>query len=185
MYHYFFDRRQALSILAISVGVFYILEQIRIHYSHYIIRIVPTIRYLLRAEEQSRESAGIPYAIGLLLTVACFPKLTSLVAIFALALSDPIAAVIGIRFGRHKWQKRGRGKSIEGSLAFFLSLVGIVFIVHCGLYDYGFFDTLSVAMAVALVGSAFEIAPLKLDDNLSIPLAIAAVHWTATAIAGY
>src|SRR5439155_1144948 len=72
-------------------------------------------RLFVRAEEQVRESAMIPYAIAVLLTILTVPKLAALVAICTLAVADPLAAVVGIRYGR---RRIARNRTLEGSLAF-------------------------------------------------------------------
>ena len=41
---------------------------------------------------------AIPYAIAVLLTVLTVPKRAALVGIVVLAVADPLAAVIGIRY---------------------------------------------------------------------------------------
>ena len=80
--------------------VFFIFfEQIRINYPK-IAYLHLLNKYFLRAEEHLKESAAIPYLMGLLLTIISFPKSISLIAIYTLAISDPLSAIVGIKFGK-------------------------------------------------------------------------------------
>jgi len=73
-------------------------------------------KFLVRAEEQFRESAMIRTPIAVLLTILSVPKPAALVAVYTLAIADPAAAVVGITWGR---RKDSENKSLEGSAAFF------------------------------------------------------------------
>ena len=101
----FLSHQQAVYILGIATTVFYVLEQLRINYPN-AIYLKQLNQYFLRAEEQLKESAAIPYLMALLLTIISFPKSIALVAIFTLATADPLSAVIGIRFGKKTSCKR-------------------------------------------------------------------------------
>lgn len=50
------------------------------------------------------------------------PKLPALLAIYTLAISDPLAAIVGVRFGGHRIR---RNRSVEGSCAFFAATAAI------------------------------------------------------------
>jgi dolichol kinase len=115
-YALFFTHTQAVYILGTVACLVYFLEQIRISYPE-LIRQAPWIeRGFLRAEEQAKESGMIPYAIAILLAIITFPKEAALIAIYTLALADPISAIVGIKFGRRHVVP---DKTVEGSFAFF------------------------------------------------------------------
>ena len=127
-----------------------------------------------RAEEQLKESAMVPYAFAVLLTIITFPKPIALVAIYTLAIADPLSAIFGIKYGKRRIVPH---KSLEGSAAFFISTFLItlgVLAVYTGGVSLGIF---MVTLAVAFVTSGFEMLPLKLDDNLTIPLFTAFALW--------
>ncbi|MDP2720938.1 MAG: hypothetical protein Q8O75_03290 [bacterium] len=48
--------------------------------------------------------------------------------VLVMGISDPLASLIGERFGRHNFKILGNRKSVEGSLSFFLSALVITFI---------------------------------------------------------
>ncbi|MFN3598754.1 MAG: diacylglycerol/polyprenol kinase family protein [Aquificaceae bacterium] len=94
--------------------------------------------------------------LGIFLSFLAFGKGSALVGVLVLAVGDAFAGLVGIRYGR----TRIGNKSLEGSLAFFLStfLVLLPFV--------GMMKALWISLFCALV----EALPLKLDDNFTIPL---------------
>jgi dolichol kinase len=121
----------------------------------------------------------IPYAMAVLLSILTFPKPYALIAIYTLAIADPLSAIIGIRFGKHRIVSH---KSLEGSAAFFTATFFIsFFILYSGETDF-FWVTTGTSLVIALFSSIFEMLPVKLDDNLTIPLAVGFVAWISSAI---
>lgn len=170
VYQFLLTHSRAIYILGFCACVVYILEQIRINYPELAGNIKIINKYLFRAEEQLKESAGVPYVMGLLLTLISFPKVVALVAIYTLAVADPLSAIIGIKYGKNKIVEN---KSLEGSLAFFFSTFFISFFVFYWWTSYVgemLGTTILLSFLVAFFGSLFEMIPLRLDDNLTIPL---------------
>jgi len=108
-----------------------------------------------------REEKGIAsstwYVLGALLVLLFYPRYAALAGILTLALADPMASVIGRKWGR---MKLGAG-SLEGSLVFFL----------VASLTLALFAPWPVAVATALATAAVEAIPWPVDDNLSVPLA--------------
>lgn len=170
IYQFLLTHSRAIYILGFCACVVYILEQIRINYPELAGNIKIINKYLFRAEEQLKESAGVPYVMGVLLTLISFPKVVALVAIYTLAVADPLSAIIGIRFGKTKVVE---GKSVEGSLAFFGASFVITFLVFFWWTSYlqiMLGTIILLSFLVAFLGSLFEMIPLRIDDNLTIPL---------------
>ena len=119
--------------------------------------------------------------MAVLLTIVAFPKHIALVGIYSLAIADPLSAIIGIRFGKHKLTPT---RTIEGSLAFFLSITIVSLVILTGFN--GKFDLLIlfVASLLGILATAFDMIPLKLDDNLTIPLFTSAALWTICTLFG-
>ncbi len=178
VYRYLLTHTQSITILGLCASIVYVLEQFRINYPALAQKIAPMIKNIYRAEEQLKESAGIPFIMGILLTIITFPKLPAVIAIYTLGISDPLSAIIGIRFGKHHIVEH---KSIEGSTAFFLSHFFIVLFVYysANLLD---FKVAIFAFISATIISGFEMLPIKIDDNLTIPLITAIVTWTLCAL---
>ncbi|MDD0853408.1 SEC59/DGK1/VTE5 family protein [Halobacteriovorax sp. GB3] len=176
IYALFLTHNQAVYILGTCACLLYIFEQVRLNYPEYSGTLSRVTKYFLRAEEQLKESASIPFVMGLLLTILTFPKSVSLVAIYTLAISDPLSAIIGIKFGRTRIVPH---KSLEGSLAFFLSCFCIICFVYSPYLETKSWTLLFVAFAVSFSVSVFEMLPIKLDDNLTIPIFSAVTMWLA------
>lgn len=104
-------------------------------------------------------------AAGVLITAALFPPLPASVGILALAFGDGLASLVGKCFGRIPIPFTG-GKTVAGSLACFVA-------IFCSTYVQT--ESAEVALGCALVGTVFELFPLKDLDNLVIPILIASL----------
>lgn len=181
-YALLFTHEQVVHLFGMIACLVYVGDRIRIAYPEVVARHAPWVnRTLVRAEEQVRESAMIPFVIAALLTVIAMPKLAALIAIYTLAIADPLAAVVGIRFGRHRI---AANRSLEGSLAFLIATVVIAALV----LDWGTPATpgqigLS-AGAIGVVGCVCETLPLRIDDNLTIPIFVGFATWAISALFG-
>jgi dolichol kinase len=180
-YALFLSHQETVYILGTGACLLYLMEQIRINYPELASKLMVVSKYLLRAEEQLHESAAIPYAIAILLTLISFPKVVAMIAILTLAWADPLSALIGIKYGKHKIAP---GKSMEGSGAFFIASF------LCSLLTLGFWNghlNASIwlfSLAQAIIVTLFELLPLRIDDNLTIPLFTATVVWILGSLSG-
>ncbi|MCX7956550.1 MAG: hypothetical protein N2643_01470 [Endomicrobia bacterium] len=113
-----------------------------------------------REKEKENISTLIWTLSGAFITILLFSENKSVVTLSLLYLTfgDGIAAIVGVMFGNIKLGSRG--KSLEGSLAFFI----VAFI--CGI----FFVPPLYAFIVALIGAAIEFLPIPLDDNFVLPI---------------
>ncbi|WP_297066170.1 diacylglycerol/polyprenol kinase family protein [Thermococcus sp.] len=118
------------------------------------------INDITREHERNRVAAHIYFAAASFIIVYFFPENVAIGAIALATLGDALAAIIGKTFGRHRFSN---GKSVEGSLAYFLTgmviltpLVGIL-----------------PALIGSLAGTIAEFYNLPPDDNFSNQLAVA------------
>ena len=118
---------------------------------------------VLREEEGPTFMGSTYFIFSTILTILLFPKSIAITSIFILILSDTAAALVGKGVGKI----RIFGKTLEGSIAFFLTSLFIVWI-YPNLNR--FFGSLA-ALGAALI----EILPVRLNDNLSIPLVAGAI----------
>lgn len=181
-YALFFTHEQVVHVFGAIACIVYVLDRIRIAYPESVAQHAPWInRTFVRAEETVRESAMIPFAIAVLLTILTLPKIAALVAIYTLAIADPLAAIVGIRFGRHRLVLN---RTLEGSLAFFAATTTISAVV----FEWGIgppeMTLAAVSFAIGLVSAIFELMPLRLDDNLTIPLFVGSATWFIATVAG-
>lgn len=113
--------------------------------------------FLLKPEEYQGLHGSTYFLTGSFLSILFFEKRVAIVALLFLAFADPMAAVIGGKWGQIKvW----RGKTLEGSLAFFMTSFFLAFPF------LGFLQAFLGALSASLV----EVLPLGIDDNLTIPL---------------
>lgn len=121
---------------------------------------------VLASRREARGPASSSWFLAGALAVSLAAPAYFVPSLLVLALADPTASVVGRRWGRHAL---GAG-SWEGSAAFFAAAAGVL------VPWAGFPEGLLVAGAAA----AAEVAPWKIDDNLTTPLAVATALWATT-----
>ena len=117
---------------------------------------------LFRPDEASTVSGATMLACGYALAWWLFPAAAAERAILVAAVADPMAAMVGSRFGG------GRRKSWAGSAAC-ASTVAVILLLT-GL------PVVTTAFA-AVVAAAVERAPWHGSDNVAIPVGVGAVLW--------
>src|SRR3989304_3909009 len=112
---------------------------------------------VLREEEKPAFMGATYFIFSTIRTILLFPKSIAIAGILILILSDTAAALFGKWIGKIKVF----GKTLEGSMAFLLTSLLIVWI-------YPNLNRQSGSLA-ALGATLIEILPIKLNDNLPIP----------------
>ena len=100
--------------------------------------------------------------IGAALCTLIFSEKAAIIGLLVLSISDSIAAIIGIQFGKTQLFN----KSLEGSAAFFLSASCIVFVLSPAI----FIINLSAVFAATMVEL---LSTPRFNDNLFIPVTTA------------
>jgi dolichol kinase len=177
---YFFTPRTAALAVLIPLTLLFVTIDVARYYHRPIENwFYGTFGWLLRSKEADREKKrlnGATYVlISATLAVIIFPKLIAVTAFMILIISDLTAALVGKRFGKHPFL----GKSLEGSLAFFLSALLVVGIMPKVGYGWGEY---AIGAAAALAGAVIEALPIDIDDNLSVPLVVGSVLWAGYAL---
>ena len=139
----------------------------------YLFPILPAINSV------GRQSLGtFFYAVSIGVLVACFWHLKqpqyAAIGVLIMAWGDGLAALIGQRFGKHKYQVFGAHKSWEGSLTMAVAsyiVCSLIFLFTLG----NVWQTWLISIVVALVASALEAFSLLGIDNLTVPLGSAAL----------
>ena len=131
---------------------------------------------LAHAHEHFRVNSGTWFLTAMFTLGLVAPVWVSAAAIGVLGVGDPLAAIVGRRFGRTPLRA---GRSVEGSAAFVAGGT-IAAAAALSLYhpELGLAAVL-VALAAALAGAVAEVYLPRLDDNLTIPLAAASAAWLA------
>ncbi|NQT62207.1 MAG: phosphatidate cytidylyltransferase [Candidatus Marinimicrobia bacterium] len=112
----------------------------------------------LRQHEKNNLTGATYVFTGAVVAIFLFPKEIAVPALLILSISDTLAALIGIPFGKHKFLK----KSLEGSTAFFISTAVILAIF--------FPESTIISLIIAAIVTLAEAYPMNLDDNFLIPI---------------
>ena len=131
--------------------------------------------FMLREHEKDHERKNLNGAtyvlIAALLVVIIFPKIIGVTAFAILIIGDIFAALIGRKFGKRKFL----AKSLEGTLAFFVTSCIVVLLAP---KVEGTIDEYLIGFFAAAVGAVVEnISHGWADDNLTIPLAVGFTMW--------
>ena len=173
--YYFITEETAAIILGILTAVALILDLGRYLHPETGKIFYKVFGFLLREHEldhKKKNLNGATYVlISALVSVLIFPKVIFISAFSILIISDSAAALIGRKFGKHKFLS----KSFEGTLTFFVSAcIVILFTPKVG----GSFEEYLIGFIGAFVGAIVENVSFKLvDDNLSIPLSVGFAMW--------
>lgn len=119
---------------------------------------------LLRDREAGHLTGATTLAIGYTAAAVLFPGTPALAGILVAGVADAVAAIVGKRFGRHRYPG---GKSVEGSVAFFAVVTAMALLLLPDVRP-------GAVLALALAVTALEALTLRVDDNLYLPLATAA-----------
>jgi len=99
------------------------------------------------------------------------------VAIFAMSYGDGFASVVGIKFGKKKFNVCGDEKSYIGSIAMF-AFTFIMTIVALLYYNIQItYWAISILLLIAFIASIVEAITPKGLDNLTVPFACVLIYW--------
>lgn len=137
-------------------------EVLRAKISESLRKIEEKMLEITREEERFFIGAHIYFAAAALVTLILFPEKVVIGALTVTLISDALAALVGKGFGRHRFKN---GKSVEGSLAYFLS--GFLILI--------FIFPWYVSVIASFAGALAEFYEFPPDDNFSAPVIISAV----------
>lgn len=111
--------------------------------------------------------------ISAFICILIFPKLIAVTSLSILVVSDISSAIIGRKFGRTKFFN----KSFEGTVAFIISAVIMVFII--GILFSAPYSFFIAGIVASIIGAFAEVCSgiCKIDDNFSIPFSVGFTLW--------
>jgi dolichol kinase len=173
--YYFIPQSTAIIILSIFTILAVVLDVSR-HFLPKVGKLFYMIfGFILRKHEKDSRKKNLNGAtyvfISALLGVIIFPKVLFLTAFPILIISDSTAALVGRKYGKHKLL----AKSLEGTLAFFISASIVVLFtpkLNGSITEY-FIGILAAAIGAIVENISFGIA----DDNLTIPISVGLSMW--------
>lgn len=140
-------------------------DVLRLRWSWFRARVHERVGSYLREHEQRGLTSVHYLTLAALVLGVWLPPRVAAAALGFLVLGDALAALVGERWGRPRWGH----KSLEGSLACFAGcmMAGALFLPY---------EMAAVSAAAALV-TVVEALPIRVNDNLSVPFAAAAILW--------
>lgn len=173
--YYFISRELALKILIPLTVFFLVADLIRYFVPPFAKLFYIVFGFLLRKHERDKKKMNLNGATYVLISaVACvllFPKVFVVTSFAVLIISDSSAALIGRKFGKHKFLS----KSLEGTATFFVTACIVILLapkVTGDILEYiiGF---IAVGIGAIVENISYGFA----DDNLTIPLSIGFAMW--------
>jgi dolichol kinase len=154
-------RSVVIAVLAALATIAIAVEIARAHLPAMSARVERSIGMLFRDTEHHAWCGATWMLLAFLAAAVLLPAPVAIAAMWAVAVGDALAALVGRWFGRHRL---GTPKSIEGSLACFLAtLAGALVLARVGVAS-------SIVAATAATVAEWPRRPL--DDNLRIVLAV-------------
>jgi dolichol kinase len=160
-------RAALLVVLAVALGGGLAGDLLRLRYPSLNVLFFRAFRPLASPREERGIASSTWYVTGLLLVAMLFPLGAFVPAVLVLALADPLASYLGRRWGK---KRLGKG-----------SVVGLVVFVVVGTAVLLGWAPPVRALLAAFAAGLVEVAPWKLDDNLTVPVAVAAALTLLTA----
>ncbi len=155
-YYHALSRETAVRLSLAAFLLFLLLDLVRLNW-----RKGNEIAYryfscLLREGEKRTLTTAVYFALSCLICALFFERRVAVLSILLLCVGDPVAALVGSRYG----SIRILNKSLQGSLACFVVgfLVSLCFVPPV------------IAFWAALTATFFELISSRLNDNLSIPI---------------
>ena len=171
--YHFTDKKTMTTIIAILLITSFLMDKLRVKFdviNHPFARKIGLFK-IFRIHEQNNLSALTLSFIAMIICIIISSKPVFNLAVSIMILSDIMAAVVGMLFGNHKIN----GKSIEGSIAFFLTSCVVSLIITI-IYKQSF-GFLLVAIFSSLVATFTELFSKNsyINDNMSIPVSVSIV----------
>jgi phytol kinase len=121
-------------------------------------------------ERKSWGEFFFPVAVAIVFTLADHQRAHYVIPILVLTLGDAVAALVGVRFGRTKYQTEEGSKSIEGSVALFAVTALSVGLPAMLMLDHAPFHAAVLGMCVAVLAALVEAISWRGLDNLFLPV---------------
>ena len=159
-------RGSATLLLGGITATYFIFEILRLFSSRANEFLVRRLRLLMRRGEVREVTGTGYYLLGACFTVALFDPPVAIAAILFLVVGDPAAAIVGKAIGRIRILQ---SKTVEGSFACLATcfLIGLAVFHQVGAR---WPDAARLAVVGAIAAALVELLPLRINDNVTIPL---------------
>lgn len=165
--YYFNNKVITLFIILPILGFFITIEILRFSILRFNERLFIIFKYILKEKERKSLLTTTWFLLSVFLVIILFEKEIAITAILFLIFGDAASNIVGTYLGRTKIGRR----SLEGSLAFFITCLIIGIIIN--------FTKINLAWPIvfwgALAATITEIQPLPVDDNFTIAISSAII----------
>lgn len=154
-------------VLAIAIVLFVPFDFLRHRWPLLNDWLVHAFKPIIRSSEVHKIAGTTYLLIGVAVIVALFPPPVVALTLLFLAFADPLASIVGIKYGKDKIFGH---KSIQGFIAAFMVclLCTAGFLLYHGV---GLDRVLLVGLLAGLIGALAELIPVgSLDDNFTLPV---------------
>lgn len=132
-------------------------------------------RAIMHPHEQKQVASSTWFATALFLLSLTRNPMISVVSVAILGFADPIAGIVGRRWGKIQLIHR---RTLEGSIAFlFVGVLASLAVLSLWHSSFLWWEAIIIALSASSLATLAELMSRKLDDNLTIPLAAAAGAW--------
>ncbi len=172
---FFLSQALASIILALAIIIFYGLHIARNFVEpvqeYYMKHFGPLLR------EHEKDLHTLPgafwFLVGTLIVVYSFDMNIARTSLLCLSFGDPIAAMVGIRFGGPKIFVRCNGKGSKSVIGCTACFCTCFMVAYFGMYESG----LEVWLLTGVVATTMEASSCALDDNVLIPVGTGTALW--------
>ena len=162
---FFFDQREFAIIIGFCTIVILLFEIARIRSQKLNRLFMRILGQIIRDFEGRGRLTGATYVmVSSFFILILFDRYVCIASILIMSYSDTAAAIIGKKYGKTKIFN----KTLEGSLAFFLSSLIIVLAIYPEI-------NLALGLIAISLATLVESLPIKIDDNLTVPLTLAII----------
>lgn len=165
--YWFTPKPEALRLVVIVTVFLVSLDLSRLYIPSLNRLLIPIFKPVLRTHETKRPTAATFLLLGVTICIYIFSKPIMLLTLLMLAFADPLAAVVGTRYGKDKLIG---SKSLQGCMAAFIACF---FISMAYFYTLNLFTErlLLVSLLCGLIGTLSELIPIfNWDDNFTFPI---------------
>jgi len=127
-------------------------------------------RHVAHPQEAVRVNSATWYATAILILTLFFSPVVASAGVAVLTLGDPMAALIGRRFGRIELVAR---RTLEGSLAFVVFGGAAACVTLAWIDPAPVGNVLARGLVAGATGALAELLAGRVDDNLAVPVAAA------------
>ena len=157
----YLDREIILPLLIASAIIFPLLDYMRIN-NNFVSNFYNSYFHSITRSLESKKLTGASFVFwGALITYILFEPKVAGIALIVMSLADANAAIIGVGYGKTTLFN----KSLEGSFAFYVTTLTILYI---------FKIPLIISLFISVIATFTELIEIpKINDNISIPLSVA------------